>query len=497
MGPAGTVGRGGPPGPPGTADRAALLRRHGACLLDPRHHHSSGDGGVRLATAYRPDTLLLGAGFTRLRARFDALVADLLPDVEPSISGARLELRPRRPGATGPDAWRLLRDVQARDAELAAALTLNHLLSVPEQPGGNPLAVDHGRPGLDRYAQSFPGRGPVTLPAPRPRRAGGRRPRVVVLDTGIGRHPWFLADPAVTEVELPGGRRIGPQLDPGPVRPADGAGDVPQPLLGTLGTHAGHGTFVAGLLRQVCPDAEIVALALMGADGLVAEDVLTGAVADLADLQEAVPGWADALVLSLGYYSESRHDRAYTSALKGHLLRLARAGVAVFCAAGNDATRAESFPAALADDPEFAEPDVVPLAAVAALTAGGRVAAFSNDGPWVNAEERGVGLVSTAPVGMAGAARPAVRARGVRGRPRSSGDADDFGSGWASWSGTSFAAPVLAARYLNRLLDAGSPGSAPARRALVPLGRTVRRTSGPAGARISAADDASDRVPDH
>lgn len=472
-----------------------LLDRHHARLLDPWQESSVGGAGVHTATAYRADMLVIAGGF-EIEGRIRAVLGTFDPDLPSRVrfDGPRLHLSGARTGAAGGalartaptmghlsshaqmDAWVLLEALRDVDPTLARSISLNHVLTVAEQPGGNPLAKDHGRPGLDRYGRpSFPGRGPVGWPAPMPRPDHpAQRPRVVVLDTGIGVHPWFTAAPAVTRFDLPDGRIVGPQLDPGDPRPADGRGSVPAPLLGALGTHAGHGTFIAGLIRQTCPEAEIIALAVMGADGEVQEDVLTDALIDLAAKQDAEPGWADALVLSLGYYAESSADLAYTSALKQVLLRLARAGVAIFCAAGNDATSRDSFPAALAIDPDFGAPDVVPLASVAALTSDGLVAEFSNDGPWVNAEAPGVGLVSTAPVHSDGSARRTTGTRGPGGRARATMDPDDFLSGFAAWSGTSFAAPVLAGGYLRRLIVAGVPADVRARRLLVPLGRSRR-----------------------
>ena len=366
------------------------------------------------------------------------------------------------------------------DPDVAAGVGLDHLMTTAEQFGGNPFAIGHGRPGLDCYGDSgYGGRGPVNFVVPTPRPGNpDRRPRVVVLDTGIGEHPWFTQYPATTTVTMRGGRTIGPDIDPDSIKgfDADGNGAIANALLGSLASHAGHGTFIAGLIRQSCPEAEIVALAIMGADGIVAESTLTDSLTLLADRQREDPGWADALVLSLGYYAETADDLAYNTALKKILVELGRLGVAVFCAAGNDATTRPSYPAAFAVDPEFQAPDVVPLVSVAALNPDGTVALFSNDGPWVIAEAPGVNLVSTAPVTSDGATRASVQMVGPRGRPRGGVDPDEFVGGFASWSGTSFAAPVLAGAYLRTLAAAGFPGVAE-RAKLVPIGRGERSPS--------------------
>ena len=147
----------------------------------------------------------------------------------------------------------------------------------------------------------------------------------------------------------------------------------------------------------------------------------------------------------------------------------------MFCAAGNDASSEPSYPAAFAVDPAFAADDVVPLVSVAALNPDGTVARFSNDGPWVTGEALGVNMVSTAPIDTSGSATGGFRAFGPMGRPRGGVDPDSFSAGFASWSGTSFAAPALAGEYL-RALDAHGFPPIKERRALVPTGR--KRTNG-------------------
>lgn len=396
------------------------------------------------------------------------------------VLAAGIRIVPTSPGATGvPDPWAIVEEVRSRlGSDLSATVGLNHLMTSAEQIGGNPFAVGHGRVGLDGYGVSGSnGHGPVTLAVgpplvPAPGVSGLRRPRVVVLDTGIADHPWFRSSPARTTITFADGSTVGPDVTLAPGKASNGGADraAVDPLLGALPTHTGHGTFIAGLLRQACPQADIVALTVMQANGIVPEHKLIRALELLLRRQSESPGWADAIVLSLGYYAETGEDLRYTSGLKDILLALGRRGVAVFAAAGNDASRRPSYPAALAVDPDFADDEVVPVVSVAALTADGRVAPFSNDGPWVTAEAVGANVVSAAPVYAGGGARAAITARGPRGTLRSSFDPDDF-RGCSVWSGTSFAAPVLAARYLTSLQREGFPPRNSDRRALLPFGR--------------------------
>jgi hypothetical protein len=250
---------------------------------------------------------------------------------------------------------------------------------------------------------------------------------------------------------------------------------VPDPLLGALGSRAGHGTFIAGLLRQVCPGVQIVALPVMGTDGVVPEHMLIRALDLVLAKQLDEPGWADVVVMSLGYYNETIEDVEYSSGLKTLLVGLGRAGVAVFAAAGYDATSRPSYPAAFAADPEFGDPDVLPLMSVAALNPDGTLASFSNDGPWVTAQAMGVNVISTAPVTQDGSGRPGVEVLTAAGR--ASVDPDGFRGGFAAWSGTSFAAPVLAGQYLTALSTSQHPPGVSDRR--LQLNRLLRSAGQP------------------
>ena len=90
------------------------------------------------------------------------------------------------------------------------------------------------------------------------------------------------------------------------------------PLEGTIDPYFGHGTFIAGLVRQQCPDADLLSIKLMGPDGVV----------DEADLIARWTGWptgrrvcavganrpiaVDVVLLSLGYYHEDHRRRTTT-----------------------------------------------------------------------------------------------------------------------------------------------------------------------------------------
>jgi subtilisin family serine protease len=283
------------------------------------------------------------------------------------------------------------------------------------------------------------------------------RPTVAVLDTGLGRHDWF-ADPAsATEEVYAGGVLLGlhgPFGSPTVVPPVDLAGAVP-PL-------RGHGLFIAGLVRQRCPQARILGIPVTDDSGWTDEHALTRALALLLARHVAAQaagdpdGVVDVLSLSLGYYHEQPGDAATTSSLAGVLADLGAHGVCVVAAAGNDASLAPLIPAGLGCPSSAAMPGGgVPLVAVGALNPDGATTAwFSNEGAWVTAQRPGANLVSTFPVDTRGSSQ-ASAAHHVLGRHRASIDLDDFSSGFATWSGTSFAAPVLAGELARHVAEHG------------------------------------------
>lgn len=431
----------------------------------------------------------------------------------PLVFPARFVSSTNRP-APAVDVWPLLQAIRqlGRDGDdqakrLSAAVGLNHLMSAAADISGNPyskgMAAIFGNPyskgmstifgnpyskgmaaGIASYsAAGSGGRGPVSVVVPPPRRsAEAQRPLVVILDTGVGGHPWFDAQPVTIGLQFPSAAN--PQgwvgldpTDPEVIRTdPEGAGAVPDPMTGLLDSHAGHGTFIAGLIRQACADADITAVRVMDSDGVVPELMLTDALTGLGLVQGDGATSIDAVVLSLGYYAETAEDVTYTAGLRPLVLSLGALGIGVFCAAGNDSTLNRSYPAAFSDDPAFTDGVHLPMAAVAALNPDSTVALFSNEGKWVNAEAPGANLVSTAPKLAQGAWSQDTYLIGPDGTRRGTVDPDSFVGGFSTWSGTSFAAPVLAGRYLAKLAETSVPRTVKARAKLIGLGRTKKAT---------------------
>ncbi len=325
---------------------------------------------------------------------------------------------------------------------------------------------------------------PKRLKAKECKETYGRRPRVAVLDTGVRAHWWLDVKPKGRGYELDsadGFVEIDEEIQ-GAIYAngqfAASNGDRPRqvirdawdkpvtadPLVGELDSDTGHSTFISGIVRQVAPDARVLAVRVMHPDGLVYEgDLLTGlrhlakriALAEAGDMTKMV----DVLSLSLGYFSETE-PKKFTSGLRKVIDVLLGLGVVVAAAAGNFATSRRFYPAAFAElTPPAGAP---PLVSVGALNPNGSKAMFSDGGRWITAWASGAIIISTFPTDIQGSRTPELRTRahpdnklpkGVSlPRDRESLDPDDYHGGFCGWSGTSFSAPLLAAHIARALL---------------------------------------------
>jgi subtilisin family serine protease len=291
----------------------------------------------------------------------------------------------------------------------------------------------------------------------------GRRPVVGILDTGCGKHSWL--DPVVTKDPKLGAEKIGYADEVPPPDPEQG-GDWTGPLDGCLDPLSAHGTFIAGLVHQNCPDADILTWRVVKSEGPIVESDLVAALDDITEYaergaagdQNARP--IDVLNLSMGYYHETPYDDAL---FDDHMLdlfdRLAKVGCTVVCSAGNDGTARPQFPAAFAGKADN-------CVSVGALNPNlDTVAIFSNTGDWVTCYAPGGAVLSTMPP-FQGGLEPEARTRAYdwvresidpdnfqrRAAPLKGGSEADPDGGFALWSGTSFAAPVQAGRIAQALV---------------------------------------------
>jgi subtilisin family serine protease len=434
-------------------------------------------------------------------------------------------LVPRAPAGEMParpvvvDAWTALQTLRAAasspqhavlSAESVAQIGLEHLLigsaiaGSPASEGGgvsgSPASEGGGICGptsTDSYLfGGWDARSPVDLFMDAPPRQSqgrcaerfGRRPVIAVLDTGVREHWWLdvRQDPAA-----PGGYGTHPDgfvavdlamqnLIYANGQQAAAAGDWPRqlirypwdrpvtanPLIGELNTDTGHGTFIAGIVRQSIPDAQVLSVRIMHGDGIVYEGDLLYALGLIANRVAAAQNgdmtlMVDLVSLSLGYFSETQADRAYTFALWQAIEPLLDMGVAVIAAAGNFSARRRFYPAAFADLPAKRG---VPVISVGALNPNGSKALFSDDGRWVRAWATGALVVSTFPADVDGSREPEVRVPavvppGVRvPGERAALDPDDYAGGFALWSGTSFSGPGIAGVVAAELLAGAESG---------------------------------------
>jgi subtilisin family serine protease len=154
-------------------------------------------------------------------------------------------------------------------------------------------------------------------------------------------------------------------------------------------------------------------------------------------------------------------------------------GCVVVASAGNDAIDRPAFPASLwpwPDSDNGLQPDHgTRQLAVGALNPNLRTTAlFSNVGPWVNAYAAGAAVVSTIPAFQGGL--QATARDDYDGRRRETIDPDDYRGGFAIWSGTSFAAPLIAGRVAAALtagLTTGPPDPLPSEDAVTLAGEAI------------------------
>lgn len=259
---------------------------------------------------------------------------------------------------------------------------------------------------------------PPLLPAPAAARAaGGDTPpvSVSVLDTGValcGRTDGWLD-----------GLQTPANTDPLDV--------FPQPN-GLLDFAAGHGTFIAGLFEQVDPGVQVRVDRVLDSDGLTSEVDIACALVQTVRAHLPDNG---KLVVNLSLGTDTVDGRPPLALRVGLALvrevEAERNGeVLLVAAAGNDGTDRLCWPAAFAE----ADPRVL---AVAALDANDEPAKWSTHGSWVTCSTVGVSVVSTF---VTGEEDPQLDPEG----------AEKFGdNAWASWTGTSFAAPQVAARIAS------------------------------------------------
>ena len=393
-------------------------------------------------------------------------------------------------GAPAPDAWTVLQQIRSSAPEVAQAYELVHVMFAT---GGELSGVGKGGahiPGIGMGPDEFgvPGYGgkaPVALVMADPSKSAPRlkRPPVVVMpDTGIGDHPWF-PDEALVGINAAPPASLGVKIVGDPV--ADRGSGVTSRLTGEFDRLAGHGTFIAGLVRQTAPSARLQSHAIMTSDGLAAEDDVLELLQDLLDEQvkalanNDAASIIDVLTLSFGCYHEDLADEdsdpsGLTATNFATILRdLGKLGILVVAGAGNDATSRPFLPAAFAGDTGTGSGGL-PLVSVGSLNPNqSKVSLFSNSGTWVTTYRHGAAIISTLPRKQNASTQASAVVAGIDTLPdseksdvtagklpapqdRATIDLDDYTSGFGVWSGTSFSAPVLAGQLAHAICVLGS-----------------------------------------
>lgn len=233
--------------------------------------------------------------------------------------------------------------------------------------------------------------------------ADGRGVKVVVLDVGWSDAPaayWLAGVTGDPENAFDGSGRIRP--------------------------YAGHGTFIAGVMRAIARNVEIVVKSYFTTAGAMWEFDLAEALDEVLDLGP------DIISLSAG--TRTRFDLPALGLDVFIQTRLNRVnGLTLVAAAGNESTRDYFWPAAF--------PETV---GVGALADNGRDrASFSNFGGWVDVYAPGENLVNAFLTGDYECTEPP-----------NAGDLRSF-TGMARWSGTSFATPLVAGLIAGRMSVTG------------------------------------------
>ena len=347
---------------------------------------------------YHPDRVLVRAAdadaFDQAVAKLDDGVLEGAPrrDVE-LLDGELLRylLPVRGDGRSVPDVLDLLEETGLR----RGAASPDHWVHVsPGGPGSLCPAVEPEETGL-------------TEPRPPEAPAGkGREVSVVVVDTGW--HPPAASDPRTPWLQgVDGDDELnGPQLRP----------------------YAGHGTFIAGVVRCTAPETKVFvegfAIGGVGGGGVLESDLVV-------QLEEALAH--DPQVINLSAGCRTRLDLPSIALETFYRTRLRKRDCVLVAAAGNDSWSAPFWPAAF----DWA-------VGVGSLDRDGRVSDYSNFGVSADVYALGRNHVNAFPDGTFECHETPDK-----------GDIRVFGTGMARWSGTSFAAPVVAGLIAREISETG------------------------------------------
>ena len=301
---------------------------------------------------------------------------------------------------------------------------------LPARPGGETVGdvldlleeggLRRGAASPDHWVHVAPGGGGSACPAVEPEETGltepwppiapqerGSEVSVVVVDTGW--HP-----PAGTDPRTPW------------LKGVDGDDELNGP---DLRPYAGHGTFIAGVVRCMAPLSAVFvegfAVGGVGGGGILESEMVL-------QLEEALTH--DPRVINLSAGCRTRLDLPSIAFATFYRKRLRGKDCVLVAAAGNDSWAAPFWPAAF----DW-------CVGVGSLDRDGRVSDYSNFGVSADVYALGRNLVNAFPDGTF-----------VCHESPDKGDVRVFNTGMARWSGTSFAAPIVAGLIAREISETGS-----------------------------------------
>ncbi|MGN9907698.1 S8 family peptidase [Phytohabitans sp. LJ34] len=253
---------------------------------------------------------------------------------------------------------------------------------------------------------------------PPARRPARRRAVVALLDSGVREHPWLLERGGEDFVlDAPGWEEARPNAMPKLAKVGDQE---------NFGSHLGHATFIAGIIRRVAPDAQVLSMKVMDDQGKVDEKNVVAALEWLVKY----PGTVDVALLAFGRRIEDGDDTtAEAEQTREGIDNLVRRGVRMVISAGNGGTDEPVFPASYARVAGHSTGMVVSVGAGLSATF---PEDYSSRGGWVTDWRLAGDIVSTIPL------TPGSKEE-TQGK--------STGEGYGKWSGTSFAAAIVAGEF--------------------------------------------------
>lgn len=249
--------------------------------------------------------------------------------------------------------------------------------------------------------------------------AAGHDVRVSVVDTGLLRGvadwaPWLAGVHWDTKADVDDPDRV--KVD-SMKRGRDGYADP----------YAGHGSFVAGVIRCVAPGTEIIVERVIEEAGFICEtDMIT-------QIHDGLARSPDVISLSAGGYTRHNVPPLALRALWEDRLRHV-GGLVLVAAAGNDDDTRPFWPAAF----DW-------CVGVGSMSRDGQKRSwFSNHGSWVDVYAPGEHIVN---------AYPQMQYKTVV-----TAEVRDTSAGIVDWSGTSFATPIVSGLIAARMSRTGEDG---------------------------------------